>query len=98
MTISALLVTIIVALVIPAATALLTKATASTWVKQIVTALLAGVSGLIVTATQLDGTAVISKAALLLALTTFVSTQAAYIGLWKPHAVNATVAPGVGIG
>ena len=64
MTISALLVTIIVALVIPAAT----------------------------------GTAVISKAALLLALTTFVSTQAAYIGLWKPHAVNATVAPGVGIG
>ena len=98
MTISALLVTLIVAVAIPAVTALLTKATASAWVKQAVTALLAAVSGLLVTATQLDGTALISKASLLLALTTFLSTQAAYVGLWKPHAVNATVAPGTGLG
>jgi hypothetical protein len=98
MTVPALLVTLIASLVLPFAVSLTTKSTASTWIKQAVTALLAAASGLLVTATQLDGTAVISKASALLALTTFIATEAAYVGVWKSHAINAAIVPTVGIG
>jgi len=98
MNLSAIIVTMVASVIIPAITALLTKATASVGVKQAVTGLLSAVSGLLAVSTQLDGTAVISKPAVVLALGTFLSTQAAYWGLWKPHEVNAKVAPGVGLG
>lgn len=98
MTVSALTVTMIVAYILPAAVALLTKSAASAWVKQFVGALLAAATGVIVTATQLDGQAVISKSAVLLALGPFLSTQAACKGLWEPHSINARLAPGVGLG
>jgi hypothetical protein len=98
MTVSALIVTLIVSVVVPIVTALLTKATASAGVKQLITAALSAVSGLLVVSTQLDGTAVLSQSAVLLALTTFVASQATYIGLWAPHALDTKVAPGVGLG
>lgn len=98
MTLSALIVTTIVTFLIPAVTALLTKATASTGLKQFVTALLAAINGLVVTATQVDGTAVISKQALILALGSFLAAQAAYVGLYKPHDANAKIAPDKGLG
>lgn len=98
MTISAIIVTLIISVVVPLATALLTKASASAGVKQFVTALLAAVTGLLVTSTQLDGTAVLSRPALLLAIGTFIAAQANYVGFWQPHALNAKVAPGVGLG
>lgn len=98
MTLSALIVTTIVTFLIPAVTALLTKATASTGLKQFVTALLAAINGVVVTATQVDGTAVISKQALILALGSFLAAQAAYVGLYKPHDANGKIAPDKGLG
>jgi len=98
LTLSALVVTMIVSYLIPAVTALLTKASASAGVKQFVTALLAAVNGLLVTATQVDGTAVVSKQAVVLALGSFIAAQAAYVGLYKPHAANAKIAPNKGLG
>lgn len=98
MTISAVLVTLAVTVVLPALVALITKSMASPFVKQFVTALLAAITGLIVTSTQLDGTAVISEASALLALGTFLAAQASYRGLWRPHAINAKLAPAVGVG
>ena len=94
----ALLVTALVTLVLPAVTAFVTKANASTTVKQVVTAFLSAVSGLLITATQLDGTAVVSKEAALFALSTFIVTQATYWGLYKPHDANQKIAPEVGVG
>lgn len=98
MTISAILVTLIVTMILPALTAAITKSTASVGIKQFVTALLSAVTGLVVVSTQLDGTAVFSKEAALLALSTFILTQATYWGFWKPHAVNEKAAPAVGLG
>lgn len=98
MTIPALLTTLIVSVLIPGATALLTKAAAAAWVKQAVTAALAAASGLLVTATQIDGTAVLSQSSLLMALGTFLATQAAYVGMWKPHGLDALVEPDFGLG
>ena len=98
MNLSATLVALVGSLVIPAITALLTKATASVGIKQAVTALLSAVSGLLAVSTQLDGTAVISKPAVVLAIGTFLSAQAAYWGLWRPHELNAKVAPTAGLG
>lgn len=98
MTLSALVVTMIVSYLIPAITALLTKASASVGVKQFVTALLAALNGVVVTATQIDGTAVISKQAAVLALGSFIAAQASYVGLYKPHDANAKIAPAKGLG
>lgn len=98
MTLSAILVLLIVTIVLPALTAFVTKSTASVGIKQFVTALLSAVSGFLITATQLDGTAVLGKESAILALSTFILAQATYWGLWKPHAVNSKVVPGVGLG
>lgn len=97
-TVSALIVTMLVSYVLPALVALTTKLTAGTWLKQFVSGLLAAITGLVVTATQLDGTAVFSKDALLLALGAFVLSQANYISLYRPHAADAKIAPQAGLG
>lgn len=98
MNLSAILVTLIVTMILPALTALVTKSTASPGIKQFVTALLAAAGGFVVTATQLDGTAVFGKESATLALSTFILAQATYWGFWRPHEINAKVAPGVGLG
>jgi hypothetical protein len=98
MNISAILVTLIVTMILPALVAAVTKSSASPGIKQFVTALLAAVTGLVVTSTQLDGTAVFGKESALLALSTFIAAQATYWGLWRPHAVNDKLAPAAGLG
>lgn len=98
MTLSTLIVTMLVSYLLPAAVALLTKSGASAGIKQFINALLAAATGLITTATTVDGTAVLSKTAVVLALGAFIASQAAYVSLYRPHAVNAKVAPGVGLG
>ena len=98
MTLTVLVTTMIVSYIIPAATSLITKASASAWLKQFVTALLAAVNALVVTATQADGTALLTKTTVLLALGSFLAAQAAYVGLFKPHNANSTIAPTKGIG
>ena len=97
-TLSVLIVTLIVGHVIPLATALITKCNAAAWVKQVTTGILSAVAGMLTTATQADGTAVLSKESLALALVAFLASQAAYVGFYKPHAANQKLAPGVGIG
>ena len=98
MTLSAFIVTLVVTMVIPALVALITKSEASVGIKQFITALLAAVTGALVTATQLDGTAVLGKESVLLALSTFILSQATYWGLWRPHEVNKKLAPEAGLG
>lgn len=98
MTISALLVTLIVSVVIPAAVAVVTKSTASTSTKQIVTAFFAALNGLIVNHTLDDGTAFVTKTAALLALGSFIAATASYVGLYKPHNADARIVPTTGIG
>lgn len=98
MTLTATITTMIVSFLIPAGVALLTKSNASTWLKQFVGALAAAVTGVIVTATQLDGTAVISKEAIVLAAGAFFLSQASYVSVYRPHDANAKIAPDVGIG
>lgn len=98
MTLSAILVLLIVTMILPALTAALTKSAASVGIKQFITALLAAVSGFLVTATQLDGTAVLGKESAVLALSAFILAQATYWGFWKPHAINVKVLPETGLG
>ena len=98
MTLSTLIVTMLVSFLIPAAVAMLTKSNASAGIKQFVDALLSAATALIVTATLADGTAVISKEAAVLALGAFIHSQATYVSLYRPHAVNTKLAPAAGIG
>lgn len=97
-TLSAFIVTLLVGYVIPLATALLTKVSASAGVKQFVTALLAAINGFVVTATMQDGTAVFSKQSLLFAILSFITANVGYVAGWKPHAIDSKVAPTKGIG
>jgi glucan phosphoethanolaminetransferase (alkaline phosphatase superfamily) len=97
-TTSALTVTMLVSYLLPALVALSTKMTASTWLKQFVSGILSAVTGLVVTATQLDGTAVFSKEALLLTLGSFILSQATYVSVYKSHDANSKIAPSVGLG
>lgn len=97
MTLTATITTLLVSFLLPAVVSLVTRATSSTWVKQFVAALAATVTGVIVTATQLDGTAVISKSAVVLAMGAFFASQVAYGRLYKPHNANARIAPNVGL-
>lgn len=97
-TLSAGLVMMISTFVIPIIVGLLTKYNASASLKQFVTAILAAVASLINAATQLDGTAVISKEMLTLAIGTFVLSQATYLGIYKPLDLNAKTAPNLGVG
>jgi len=98
MTISALVVTLVVTMLIPAAVSLLTKSTASVWLKQFLNALLSTATAVIVVATLPDGTAHVTGSAVVLAIGGFIASQAAYVGLYKPHDVNEVLAPGVGLG
>lgn len=98
MTISATITTLLVSFLIPAVVSLLTKSAASAWVKQFVAALLAAITGVLVAATAIDGSAAIRGPAVLLALGAFIAAQAAYVGVYKPHNVNEAIAPTVGLG
>ena len=98
MTLSATLTATIVSVLLPLVTAFITKAAASPSVKQFVTAALSAVAGALVTATQLDGTAVISKQAALLALATFITSSSVYRNLYRPHSLNDNLAPAIGVG
>jgi hypothetical protein len=97
-TLSALVTTMLVSYILPALVALVTKLQASTWLKQFVNALLSALTGLITTAVTLDGTAVFSQNTLVLALGSFLLSQASYVALYKPYDANSKVAPGVGVG
>lgn len=98
LTLSAALVHLIIGTLIPFVTAFLTHVNASPGVKQLVTAVLAAIGAALTTATQVDGTAVISKLTIILAIANFLEAQIAYKGLYEPHNLNGKVAPSFGIG
>ena len=97
-TIAAAIVALLVGQVIPFLVAVLTKLEAAIWLKQVLTAFLAAVSGLLVTATQLDGTAVLSRESGLLAIGVFIASQTAYVALYRPHDANTHILPEAGVG
>ena len=93
----------ITGLVIPLVTGLLTKFTLPSWVKGIITIVLNAVAAMVVTATQADGTAVISNATLLSAVYGVVVSVVSYVSVYKPaglpsSAPDATLAPNAGLG
>lgn len=95
--IPALGVQLIIGLVIPFLTGLLTKLNASATVKQVVTIVLAGVSALIVSST-VGEEAVISWETLGYAALGWLVAVLSYLGLYQPHNLNAKTAPDKGIG
>lgn len=97
-TLSATLVTMLVSYVIPILTAFITQSSASTGLKQFVTALLSAINGLIVGGLVNDGSAALSKESILFAVGSFVLANVSYITFWKPRSLNAKVAPNFGVG
>lgn len=98
LTLSAFTVLVVTSLLIPLATGLVTKLAASATVKQIITAAISAVVGIVTTSTEADGTAVISLATLQYALLAFAIATVGYLGLYKPHQANAKLAPNTGVG
>ena len=97
-TLSTFVVTLVVGYLIPLVTAISTKVSASTALKQGVTAVLAAVNGFITTATQVDGSALFTTETLLFAILTFMTANIGYIAVWKPHAIDDKLLPTKGIG
>ena len=89
---------VIVSFLIPLATGLLTKVSASATVKQVVTLVLSAANGLMVTSTQVDGTALISATTAQYTLLSLGIAIVSYLGVYQPHDANAKLMPEVGVG
>lgn len=98
LTLNAFTVLVVTSLLIPLATGLVTKLAASATVKQIITAAISAVVGVVTTSTQVDGTAVVSLTTVQYALLAFAIATVGYLGLYKPHQANAKLAPNAGVG
>lgn len=93
----------ITGILIPILVGIITKLHAPAAVKAIAHAFLAGIAGLIITATTLDGVAVISREALVTAFITWMVGVVAYFGFLVPTNISpkinvATANIGIGIG
>lgn len=93
-----MLVTFVVAVLLPLLVGIVTKANAPTALKQVVSIAASIATGLVVTATQVDGVAVISKQAAFYAFVAFAVQTATYLGIYKPQNANANLAPSLGVG
>jgi VIT1/CCC1 family predicted Fe2+/Mn2+ transporter len=96
----AVVISLLVGTVIPAAIALVTKEVASAKLKALLTGLLAaitgGLSGYLITPPS--GTREWEQIALSIGVA-WITAVAGYVGWWKPAVtVNAKIAPGVGLG
>lgn len=94
---SSFTVLVITSLLIPFLTGLATRLQATATVKQIVTAFISAIVGIVTTSTQVDGTAVISLATLQYAMLAFFIATVGYLGLYKPHQADAKLTPDRGI-
>jgi hypothetical protein len=94
----AFVVSAILSVIIPVLTGLLTKVTAAPAVKQVVTIVLAAVASLLATNTVQDGTAVISKETGMLWAMNLAIAITSYLGIYKPHDLDAKANPEFGIG
>ncbi len=91
-------VTLVLGVLIPVLTGLVTKAEGSTTVKQIVAIVLSGAAALLANAVGDDGQAVVSVQTLFDAVVIWVIQIATYLGIYKPHDANAKLAPASGMG
>ena len=98
LTLSAFFVLVLTSFLIPLAVGLLTKLNASPTVKQVLTLVLSSITGLVTTATQADGTAVISATSAQYALLALGIAIVSYLGIYKPQGANARLAPNSGLG
>jgi len=85
------IVVIVTALVIPFAVSLITKIHAPSWLKAVLAAVLSIVSGVIAVGTQMDGTALISKATVVAAVIAWITQGTAYARLLKPAGVTDAI-------
>lgn len=97
LTLSAFSVLVLTSLLIPTLTGLVTRLNATATVKQIITALISTIAGVVTTASQIDGTAVISLATLQYAVLSFLIATVGYLGLYKPHQADEKLGPDIGI-
>lgn len=98
LTLNAFFVLVLTSFLIPLAVGLLTKLQASPTVKQVLTLVLSSITGLVTTATQADGTAVISATSAQYALLALGIAIVSYLGVYKPQGANARLAPNSGLG
>lgn len=98
MELTATTVLLLVSVVIPILTGLLTKLNASTTVKQVVTLTLAAANTLIVSNTMADGGAVLTDSVLTDAAVSWIVAVAAYLGVYEPHDTNRKLAATTGLG
>lgn len=98
LTIAGWLVTALISNLIPGLVSAITKSSANAWVKQFVGGALAAVTALLTTNAAADGSAVLTKQTLLLALIVFAGSQLSYLALYKPRNANAKILPEFGLG
>lgn len=98
LTLDALTVTVIVSLFIPIATGVVTKYTASATLKQVTTLVFSTVTGILAQGATDAGGAVLSKEAITAAVVSLIIAITSYLGIYKPHDINAKLAPDSGIG
>jgi hypothetical protein len=96
-------VSLIISLVIPVLTGLVTKVTLPGAAKGVLTLVLNGVAALVTTATLADGTAVLSGQTVVTWLIGLGVSVAMYLGVWKPAGVTSSapdgkLAPNAGLG
>lgn len=94
----ALAITVVVSLFIPILTGLLTKYNAPAAVKQIVTLVFSSVTALIADGSTTVGGALVTKEDLVLAGISLTVAITSYLGIYKPHALDANLAPNFGLG
>lgn len=97
-TLSALAVTGLVSVLLPIVTGLLTKYRAPAIVKGLTSLAVSAVHGTIMGSLAVDGSAHIARAAIVLALVSFVIQAATYLGVYQPLDANARLLPDVGLG
>jgi hypothetical protein len=85
-------------LLIPLVTGLITKYKLHSFLKFMVNLVVSTIAGLINISLTADGTAVISKTAILTAVYTVAISTLTYLSIYKPLDANSQLAPDVGIG
>jgi hypothetical protein len=92
LTLTAFHVHLVVVLLIPVATGIVSRWIHNTTALQIITAAISGIVALVTVGTQLDGTAIISASSLQYAFVDFLVASAGYLMIYKPHQLNARFA------
>lgn len=91
LTLDAQIVLFITGTLLPLLVGVVTKMSSPSWAKAWLHAILSLVSGIVIVATKVDGTAVISKQTVITAVLVWITGMAAYHGFLKPTWIAPTV-------